>query len=297
MQALTCDRCVSIRLYATNKSLPLWHRKGASPTYQNDGCCLYCPSSPFTDPDRAMLWCFPPRNRGMVGSDGVLSAVVGDDGPLANQLCVRRVSRHVNDHETLMGSKKKWSRRRWTRRLLTLELCLEGASSKHAHWYTAGPAGHIASAPVRRFSQLLPCMIPFYYNSARSSSCSFWVRSFVRRLLIPHLFLRVPALLLRVLSSSFLLSFIILFFFTCTSCAASGVCGSVLLHLRDPRALLQSSARCRLRGSSCRIRCVAWNSAKNGTLLLLLPPICVWHHASRGVIGLRSYHVKFLNVP
>ncbi|KAH9174800.1 hypothetical protein EDB89DRAFT_473701 [Lactarius sanguifluus] len=129
--------------------------------------------------------------QGNVGSDGVLSAVVGDDGPLANQLRVRQVSLHVNDHETSKGSKKKWSRRRWSRGLSTLELCLDGPSSKHAHWHTARPAGHIASAPVHRFPQLLPCTIPFYYNSARSSSCSFWVRSFVRRLLFPHPFLRV----------------------------------------------------------------------------------------------------------
>ena len=68
----------------------------------------------------------------MVGNDGVLSAVVGDDGPLANQLRVRQVSLHVNDHETPMGSKKKWSRRRRSHGLSTHPLCLAGASSKHA---------------------------------------------------------------------------------------------------------------------------------------------------------------------
>ncbi len=54
-------------------------------------------------------------------------------------------------------------------------------------------------------------------------------------------------------SHLFFSSFLFLFHFTCTSCAASGVCRSVLLsHLRDLRALLQSSARCRLRGSPCQ---------------------------------------------
>ncbi len=87
------------------------------------------------------------RQRGIVDIVGVLSAVVGDDGPLANPLPARQVSRHQRLEEEMVQTK----------------MAIPGQRIFEAHVLTYGSnrGRHRGRSGASVLSHLL-CTIPFH---------------------------------------------------------------------------------------------------------------------------------------